>query len=100
MIEQLWQEHYATEFPKGYGGEEIKDIDLTLLDSEAAGCILTFLQNGRKLDLCRTAILGLCYRDLAIVLQELDGKARDYFQRLETLSRFVLEAIKDKAKAG
>ena len=84
---------------EGYKGKEIESIDLTLLDSDVAGCILTFLQNDGELDLWCTAILGLCYRDLAIALRKLDGEAQDYFQRLETLSKLVLEAVRDKAKA-
>ncbi|KAA3643080.1 MAG: hypothetical protein DWQ07_21420 [Chloroflexi bacterium] len=98
MIKQLWNEHRAAKFPKDYSGEEIEGIDLVLLDMDVAGCILKFLQNGSKLDLWTTAILGLHYRDLTLVRQELEGEAKEYFQRLETLSRLVLEKVRDNIK--
>ena len=97
MIEQLWQEHYSAEFPTGCAGEEIEGIDLASLDGDTAGCISTFLMRRGELDLWRTAALGLCYRDLTIVIQQLDGEARDYFYRLETLSKLVLESVRDGA---
>ena len=100
MIEQLWQEHRAAVFPAGYTGKEVEGIDLALLDSDTAGCILTFLKNGGELDLWRTAILGLCYRDASIVARSLSGEAYDYFLRLETLSRLVLEAVREAAKTA
>ena len=98
MIEELWQEHKRERFPKGYGGEEIEGIDLALLDGDIAGCVDSFITK-RSLDLFRTSILGLCYRDCSVVARGLDGEAKVYFLRLEKLAKLVLESIIFAAKA-
>ena len=98
MIAKLWSDHYAAPFPKECAGEQIEDIDLVLLDADVTGCISVFLQNGGKLDHWRTAILGLCYRHLAIVVRNLSGEAQGYFWRLETLAGLVLEAVRDETR--
>ena len=98
LIENLWQEHQENRFPTGYGGEEIEGVDLALLDADIAGCVDTFLKR-RNLDLFRVSILGLCYRDCSIVARELDGVAKEYFLRLETLARLVLESVRHASKA-
>jgi hypothetical protein len=92
-IRKLWDIHMTNKFPRGYGGETIEGIDLVLLDSDVAGCVTTFIKNDGQLDLWRTAILGLCYRDLNIVTSRLSGEAKDRFSRLETLSNLVLKDI-------
>jgi hypothetical protein len=96
MIKELWQEHKKEHFPTGYGGEEIEAIDLALLDSDIAGCVTTFIKK-QKLELSHTAILGLCYRDCAVVVRGLDGEAKEYFHRLEKLAKLVLESARDAA---
>ena len=97
-VQALWRQHYGAPFPKGLAGKEVSGIDVTSLDSFATGCIDTFLHNGGKLDLGRTALLGLCYRDLSVALTKLAGERRDYFARLETMARLVLEAVCDGAR--
>ncbi len=92
-ILELWNIHMASKFPRGYGGEAIEGIDLVLVDSDVAGCVTTFIKNDGQLDLWRTAILGLCYRDSTIVTSRLSGEAKEYFSRLETLSILVLKDI-------
>ena len=70
MIEELYKEHLKRKFPAGYGGEEVLGIDLALLDGDTAGWTQTFTiqkKNNNNLDTRRTAILGLCYRDLTVV---------------------------------
>ncbi len=103
MIKQLLNEHKAAQFPAGYRGEEIRGIDLVLLDADTVGCIDTYIgrnfRNG-NLDNANTAILGLCYRDIAMVVRDLSGEAMEYFQRLETLARLTLEAIRDKKRTA
>jgi len=98
MIEELWQEHKGVRFPSGYGGEEIEGIDLALLDADIAGCVEYYIKR-QKLDLERTAILGLCYRDCAVAVQGLNGVAKEYFLRLEKLAMLVLQAIIKTEKA-
>jgi len=71
---------------------------VAIVDTFAVGCIHTFIACRGKLDLWRTAILGLCYRDLGVALVGLQGDARTYVQRLERLARLVLESVGDGAK--
>ena len=93
-IVELWNIHLTSKFPHGYGGKNIDGIELALLDGDVAGCILSFIENNGRLDLWRTAILGICYRDLTIVMtSQLSGEAQEFFSRLETLSNLVLKDI-------
>jgi len=92
------ESHLTRRFPAGYGGEDIDGIDLVLLDAETVGCISSFLNNGNEVDLERTAILGRCHRDLAVVVRQLNGEAKDYFSQLETLAELVLDAIQKKIR--
>ena len=92
-ILELWDIHRTSKFPGGYSGETIDDIELVLLDGDVAGCVSTFIKNNGQLDLWRTAILGLCYRDLTVVTNQLSGEAKEFFSRLETLSSLVLKDI-------
>lgn len=93
MLKALWAEFETVEFPRSLAGKEVAGIDLVLMDSSAAGCIQTFVEREGCLDTWRTAILGRCYRELAIATAELPGRARAYFARLERLAGLVLDAI-------
>ena len=92
-IESLWQEYRATPFPKVCRGGEVDGIDFVLLDADIAGCVTTFLESDRSLDLWRTAILGVCYRDVSQVLPQMPAEGRRYFELLEGLARLVLDDI-------
>jgi len=92
-IQNLWEEHRQAGFPGACRGVEIEGTDLVLLDSTAAGCVQTFLARGGELDLGGVATLALCYRELAVVARALQGEARGYFARLESLARLVLQAV-------
>lgn len=96
-IGPLWAEHRSARFPAGVVGEIVAGVDVTSLDTFTAGCIDTFVKTG-KLDLWRTAILGLCHRDLAVAVLSQHGAEKEYFSRLELLARLVLEAVRDAAK--
>jgi hypothetical protein len=93
QIQTLWQQHSEAPFPEGCRGAEVKGTDLVMLDADTAGCVQTFLERGGHLDLGRVAVLGLCYRELAVALQVLEGEAQAYFSRLESLARLVLQAV-------
>ena len=97
-IQTLWQQHRAAGFPSACCGVEIEGTDLVLLDADTAGCVQTFLARDGELDLWRVATLALCYRELAIVVRVLQGEGRDYFARLENLSRLVLRAVADRPR--
>ena len=92
-INRLWNDHLNSGFPDEYTCAEVEGIDLVLLDADTAGCISTFIHNKGKLDLWRTAILGKCFRDLAIVNREINSNIDEYFFRLEHLAKLVLQDI-------
>jgi hypothetical protein len=60
LINELWQEHLATPFPKKFRGKDINRIDFVMLDADIAGCVTTYLERG-NLNLYQTAMLGLSY---------------------------------------
>ena len=95
-IEALWQEYSAQPFPKDLVGKDVAGVDMMSLDTFTAGCVDTYWKRG-KLDLCRTAILGLCYRDVGVAVASLNGRSKDYFAQLELLARLVLQAVRDAA---
>lgn len=94
-IRALWEKHLSTPFPVAYAGVEVEHIDLTMLDAATAGCISAFISDGDRLDLRRTAMLGLCHRHLAVVARRLEGEPQEYFLRLEDLAYEVLQAVRD-----
>ncbi len=91
-IKDLWEEHLATPFPKGFRGRDINGIDFVLLDANIAGCVQTFVECG-KLNPFQLAILGLSYRDATFVAPSLNSEGAAYFWRLERLAELVLKAI-------
>jgi hypothetical protein len=98
-IEQLWQEHQAAPFPKGFRARHIDGIDFVMLDADIAGCVSTFLSRRRSLDVWRTAVLGASYRNVTFVLQHVnDEEGRRHFSRLEALARLTLDALREGAK--
>ena len=68
-------------------------VELVMLDADIAGCVSTFLHKGGRLDLQRAAILGRCYRDVSLVVRELNGTPQAYFAHLERMAAKVLEAL-------
>ena len=93
QLRRLWREHQEGPYPEGYRGVEVAGVELVMLDADIGGCISTYLAKGGRLDLQRTAILGRCYRDVALAVRELTGPTRDYFTRLERMAASVLEAL-------
>jgi hypothetical protein len=92
LIEQLWREHELAAFPQGYRGKDINGVDLVMLDADVAGCVDTFLSRG-NLNLFQTAVLGLCYRNLTLLIPILSEEGKAYYWRLERLAELVLKAV-------
>ena len=92
-ITELWQEHSASSFPKGYGGKEIKGIDLSLLDAEIAGCIHRYVHNSGELDQRQVEILRKSLTDLNTIVLLLNSEELMYFNRLRNLAILVLQEV-------
>ncbi len=92
LIDELWQEHLAAPFPKGFRAKDVNGIDFVMLDANIAGCVDTFLERG-TLNLYQAAMLGLSYRDASYVIPILNEEGAAYFWRLERLAEWVLKAV-------
>ena len=92
-IEKLWNEFGKISFP-----EDIEDIDermnLISLDSFAAGCIDTFIDNKGSLDKKRQNILESCRNDLQIVISDLKDETKVYFEKLLVLADKIIRIKK------
>ena len=99
-IAQLWAEHQADDFPAEIYGQEVDGYDVVMIEADIAGCVDAFLAASGRLDLWRTAVLGLVLRHAALAAQELPAAARPRYARLERLARLVLEAVRDGAHAS
>lgn len=88
---ELWFDFYERRYPKGYGGVEINQVWLTLLDSDAAGCISTYIKNEEnQLDLERILVLQQCKGDCELIFKELNDEALDYFALIHRMCELVL----------
>lgn len=92
LIAELWKEHIAAPFPKGFRGKDVSGIDFVVLDATVAGCVDTFLSRG-NLNLFQTATLGLSYRNLSHIMPILNEEGAAYFWRLERLAELVLKVV-------
>ena len=97
LIEELWHEHRAASFPKGFRGKDVNGIDFVVLDSQIAGCVSAFVERG-ELSTYRTAVLGLAYRNTTSVLPALIQDGAAYFWRLERLAELVLKQVAKKSQ--
>ncbi len=92
-IQKIWQDFHSRPFPDGCAGVEIQGIELDALETYAAGCIDTFVNDNGRLDAERISILRQCADELEVVVLTLDGDARDYFEELGLLSQEVLRVV-------
>lgn len=92
VIKELWAERNLNPFPKGLGGKDVNGIDFDMLDADIAGCVMVYLERG-TLDVRRTAILGLCYRNCEFVVPILNEEAAEYYWRLGRLAELILKEI-------
>ena len=79
-------------FPRALAGEEVGGQCLVMLDTDAAGCITSFLSGSRApaLDATRLRILSECAASLARICPQLPGEHRVYFDTLREISERVV----------
>ncbi len=77
-------------FP-GRRAEDVDGIDLMLVDTEAAGCISTFLGNQGRLDPDQLRILRRISGDLHRVVPHLTGAMATYFAQLAQVSSATVQ---------
>src|SRR4051812_32734230 len=94
LVRELWQQHQTEPFPRGRANERVDVPDLVLIDGLVAGCVSAYLGRRRlrprPLDAERRAGLLRCRDELLDVVPQLDGRPRQYFERVLQLADAVL----------
>ena len=91
-INTQWGEFCNRPFPDDLAGVEIDGICITSLDSAAAGCISTYVDNGGCLDSERIRVLQTCSNELERINPLIRDDSR-YFNKLAELIHGVLAEI-------
>lgn len=89
-IAALYKQHRNATFPQLARAAEFRGTDLVLLDSNIAGCVLTYLEN--KGDLAPHLLEVLNWDRIVarqVALEHSDAETRSYFDRLATLAERV-----------
>jgi hypothetical protein len=91
VLIELWKEHSEATFPNGYGGKDVSGICVTNLDSNASGCIQSYMRsNSYDISLEHYQILQKSKVDLSSILKFLDGEAFQYFSRLYDICSLII----------
>jgi len=93
-INKLWKEFQNIPFPKDLAGEEIDGVDLMSIDTFAASCISTYIENRGKLDNHRHAVLRECMSDLDKVINKIREEGEESFSLLYKLGTMILDELK------
>jgi hypothetical protein len=84
-----WERFVMRPFPRRLAGQDVAGIEPALLDTEAAGCVSTFVARG-ALDPRTRDIAAACAADLRRLVAALEGEPADYFAELLALTEAVL----------
>lgn len=87
-IPSLWVKHREAGWPHDTGPNEGA---LMTLDTVISGCVTYYLESEDGLDPRRVEILEDCLADLSGILPDLAEEAVEYFDRLQTLGRLLLD---------
>jgi hypothetical protein len=85
-IAELWKTHREAEWPANLGSLE---GELMNLDTVVGGCVRHYLTE-QGLDQIRMEILKDCENELIILLSQLEGSPRAYFNRLHAMACLLL----------
>jgi hypothetical protein len=92
-IEHEWTEIEKTPFPSGHRGKSVHGLDLTSLESEAGGLVLTYVQSEGKLGARQLYYIRDIEANLAKIVPELNDSGRTYFERLRKLLAQIIQNI-------
>jgi len=91
VLIELWIEHSEARFPNGYGGKDVKGVCVTSIDSNASGCIHSYMKSNTKdVSLEHYQILQKSKDDLESILKFLDAEAFEYFSRLHDICSLII----------
>ncbi|MFI1066974.1 hypothetical protein [Streptomyces spororaveus] len=89
-VSALWEEHRSAPFPPGLAGADRAGFDLVMTDSDIAGCVHTWLDNGGHLDEWNYKILHGRVSRLSRILTALgDSDCPAYWERLFRMGELV-----------
>ena len=86
-----WAKHEETPFPLGHRTKPVGNSNLTMLESETASNIMTFIQTEGRLVGRRKAELQNQIETLVEAVEDLNGEAKLYFEGLKEISEKVLD---------
>lgn len=89
-IKRLWLEFYQLSFPSELYDKEVKGICLISLDTFTAGCIDTFLDSNGLSDEKLVGNLQENQKNLEVVVNNLIGEGKSYFEKLLVLTNKIL----------
>ena len=91
-LAELWVQHSRAEFPSGYGGEDVRGICVTSLDTYASGCISRYIKKHNNIiDKECYQILQKCIVDLEHILPCLEGDSLVYFSTLHEMCTLIVK---------
>lgn len=86
----LWVEVRASSFPDECLGREIDGIDLMSLQTYACGCVSLYVGNACQLDERNARMLKTTCEQLQLVVPQLEGAPRVFFERLRQVTQQVV----------
>lgn len=92
-IKGAWEEFIKISFPEKLAFEERENINFADIDSAAAGCISTYLENRNSIENKCVSILNECASEINKVKLYFDGEEKEYIEKLYALILMVLKRI-------
>ncbi len=87
-ISALLSDHLQARFPDARG-IEVSGVDLVLLDADITGIATTYIKSKGRLSPCKLQLIKDCQDDIQRVISKLNGYNKDYFKRLEEMTRIT-----------
>jgi hypothetical protein len=92
-VRQLWDQHESSPIPSGFRGVSVEGVSLTLIHSDIAANIMTFIQTGGALGRHRVETLKQRKALLKMSLDSLTPDSRAYFERIDKISDLIMPAV-------
>ena len=96
QVRQRWAEFEVRGFPEGHRTKQFQGKTLTLLQSEIAGFIMTYLQTGGALGSRQVMHLQDSLQVVNSALPEMSDDGKEHFKELTELGKIVLDSAHDQ----
>lgn len=98
-IQEAWSAHESTPFPMGHRMKEINGKNVSVLESEVGGYIMTFLNTGGRLGARQYLAMKAFQQELPDIVNQLEGEGQKYFDSLRKIADMVMAICKDPEEA-